>query len=253
LHTKITHLQLAIFFAVVAGQSVVGLWAWRRRNAPLAIYLCIVVVRFLWLFPVARLASAHAYYIAYWIGTFVDYGAQVFLVVALFQATRKTGIPDRHPVLLQVFAGSMFALSILTLRFPLENIANTAWKWHLAIDHVAMYWLCLMLVAAPLYAWMVDSAKDTRLLLIYLGFALYVAARTGEVDIAIRTHLAVRLTHLTEISYLFSLVLWFISSHFQVASHQWDPAQTEALKTALRAKYRSHLHEPSRHERSLNS
>jgi hypothetical protein len=108
-----------------------------------------------------------------------------------------------------------------------------------------------MLTVVPLYAWMVDSAKDTRLLLIYLGFALYVAARSGAVDIAIGTHLAVRLTHATEISYLFSLVLWFISSNYQVASHQWDPAQTEILKTALRQ--RSNLPELSRHERALHS
>ena len=253
MHTKITLLQLIIWFAVVAGQSVTGLWAWRRRNNDLAIYLGIVVARFLWLFPVARLGSAHAYYIAYWIGTAVDYAAQVYLVIAIFACIRKTGIPNRHPMLLQVFAGCMLGLAILTLRFPLASSITPAWKWFLAINHVALYWLCLMLIAAPLYAYVVDSAKDMRLLLIYIGFSLYIAIRSGAVDIAIGTHRAVRLTHLTEIIYLISLVLWFISSQFSAASHQWDPAQTEFLKTALRAKNRSHLHELSRHERSLHS
>jgi hypothetical protein len=250
LHTKITHLQYCIWAAVVAGNLVVGLWAYWRRNNALAIYLGLAVAKSLGLFAVSQLASAHAYHIAYWIGIFVDYGANVFLVVAIFQAIRKTGIPDRHPILLQVFAGSMFAIATLTLRFPLTSNIDSAWKWFLAIDHVAMYWLCLMLTVVPLYGWMVDSAKDARLLLIYLGFSLYVVARSGVVDTAIGTH-PVRLTHTTEIAYLISLVLWFASSHFKVASHQWDPAQTEILKTALRNR-RSHLHELSRRERSLN-
>jgi hypothetical protein len=254
LHTKITHLQLLIWFAVVLCQLIVGLWAYRRRNTALAIYLGIVVARFLWLFPVARLGSAHAYYIAYWIGAFVDYAAQVYLVAAIFQAIRKTGIPDRNPLLLHVFAGCMFALAILTLRFPLTSNVSPGWKWFLAIDHVAMYWLCLMLAVVPLYAWMVDSAKDTRLLLIYIGFSLYLAVRSGAVDIAIGTHRAVHLTHFTEFAYLISLVLWLLSSNYPVASHQWDPAQTEFLKTALRARMRSHhLHELSRYERSQKS
>lgn len=252
MHTKITHPQLLIWLAVVLSQLIVGLWAYRRRNSALAVYLGIEVVNSLCLFAVARLASAHIYYVAYWAGTFVDYAAQVFLVVAIFQAIRKTGIPNRHSLLLQVFAGCMFALATLTLRFPLANNVTPGWKWFLTIDHVALYWLCLMLIAAPLYAYMVDSAKDTRLLLIYIGFALYLAVRSGAVDVAISTHLAVRLTHVTEISYLISLVLWFISSNYQVASHQWDPAQTELLKTALRAKL-SHIHERSRYERSLHS
>lgn len=253
MHSKITHLQFLIQFAVVAGQSVVGLWAWRRRNSALAIYLGIVAARFLLLFPVARLASAHAYYIAYCIGTGVDYAAQVFLVVAIFQAIRKTGIPNKnHPAYLQGLAFVLLAAAILTLRFPLENIPDTAWKWHLAIDHVAMYWLCLMLIVAPLYAYMVDSAKDTRLLLIYLAFATYIAVRAGAVDIAIATHLVRRFRHAPEIAYALSLVLWFASSHFQSACHQWDPAQTECLKTALRTKQRSHIHELSRRERSLH-
>jgi hypothetical protein len=216
-----------------------------------AIYLGIVVARFLWLFPVARLGSAHAYYISYLIGTMVDYAAQVYLVIAIFAYIRKTGIPNRHPMLLQVFAGCMLALAILTLRFPLTSGITPAWKWFLAINHVALYWLCLMLIAAPLYAYVVDSAKDTRLLLIYIGFSLYIAARSGAVDIAIGTHLAIRLTHVTEIAYLISLVLWLSSSHFSAASHQWDPAHTALLKTALRN--RSQLHELSRYERSLNS
>jgi hypothetical protein len=250
LHTKITHLQLVIWIAVIVGQLAVGLWSYRRRNAVLVVYLGVEVVRAVCVFTVAHLASAHAYYIAYWIGWFVDYAAQVYLVVAIFQTIQKTGIPSRYPMLLHVFAGCMFALAILTLRFPLLSNIDPGWKWMLTIDHVALYWLCLMLAVVPFYAWMVDSAKDTRLLLIYLGFALYVAVRSNAVDTAIGTHLAVRPTHITEIAYLVSLVLWIISSNYQVASHQWDPAQTEALKTALRAKHRSNLHELSALERS---
>jgi Na+-translocating ferredoxin:NAD+ oxidoreductase RnfA subunit len=251
LHTKITHLQLVIWIAVILGQLVVGLWAYRRRNSVLVIYLGVEVVRAICVFAVARLAPWQAYEVAYWIGWFVDYAAHIYLVVAIFKGIRKTGIPSKnHPAYFQGLAFVLLAASILTLRYPLSNHVVPAWKWYLAIDHVAMYWLCLMLIAAPLYAYMVDSAKDARLLLIYLGFALYIGARSGAVDTAIGTHLARRLTHVTEISYLFSLVLWFLSSYFSVACHQWDPAQTEHLKTALRARSRSHLHELLRHERS---
>jgi hypothetical protein len=249
LHTKITHLQLVIWVAVIVGQLAVGLWSYRRGNNSLAVYLGVVPIRALCLFAVARLAPWQVYQVAYWVGMSVDYAAQVFLVVAIFQAMRKTGIPRRYPILLHIFAGCMFALAILTLRFPLLSNINSGWKWILTIDHVALYWLCLMLAVVPLYAWMVDSAKDTRLLLIYLGFSLYAIARSGAVDTAIRTHLAVRLTHITEITYLVSLVLWFISSNYQVGSHAWDPAQTEPLKAALRARIRSHHHLLSRHER----
>lgn len=254
MHTKITHLQFVIWIAVVFGQLSVGLWAYRRRNNALAAYLGVEVVNSLWLFAVSYLASAHAYHIAYWIGTMVDYADQVFLVVAIYSGIRKTGIPGKnHPAYFQGLAFVLLACAILTLRFPLTSSIAPGWKWFLAVDHIALYWLCLMLIAAPLYAYMVDSAKDARLLLIYLGFALYVGARSGAVDTAIKTHLAIRLTHVTEISYLFSLVLWFTSSYVSAASHQWDPAQTEFLKTALRTKNRSHLHELSRrHERSLH-
>lgn len=251
MHTKITHLQYCIWFAIIAGHLVVGSWAYWRRNSALALYLGVAVVKSLALFAVAHMASAQAYFVTYWAATFVDYGAQAYLVVSLFQAIRKTGIPNRHSVLLQVFASCLFAVAILTARFPLENIANVDWMWFLAINRVALNWIALMLIAAPLYAYMVDSAKDARLLLIYVGFALYVAARSGAVDVAIRTHLAVRFTHATEIAYVFSLVLWLFSSQYSAASHQWDPAQTDALKTALRAKSRGYLHELSRHERSL--
>lgn len=201
----------------------------------------------------AHLGSAYAYYIAYWVATFVDYAAQAFLVVAIFQAMRKTGIPGRHGVFLQVFAGSMLAVAILSLRFPLAANLAPGWKWFLTVDHVAMYWLCLMLAAVPLYAYLVDSAKDQRSLLIYIGFALYVFFRSVEVDTAIGTHLAIWLTHITEIAYLFSLVLWLFSSNYPAASHQIDPAQMELLKTALRIRTRSHLHELSRYERSQKS
>lgn len=254
MHTKITYLQIVIWFAVVAGQSAVGLWAWKRRNNALAIYLGIEVARFLWLFPVARLGSAHAYYIAYCIGTAVDYMAQAFLVVAIFSRICETGIPSKnHLAYFQGLAMILLAVSIVTLRFPLEKLNQPpAVLWFYAVDHVAMYWLCLMLIAAPLYAYMVDSAKDTRLLLIYLGFATYIAVRAGAVDIAIATHLVRRFSHAAEIAYIFSLVLWFASSHFHSACHQWDPAQTEFLKTALRTKQRSHIHELSRRERSLH-
>jgi hypothetical protein len=247
LHTKITHLQLVIWLAVMAGQLAVSLWAATRRNSALATYLGVQVAKSLCVFAVAHLATWQVYYKAYWVSTFIDYGVQVYLVIAIFACIRKTGIPNRHSALLQVFAGCMFAVAVLTLRFPLENIVNSAWKWHLAIDHVAMYWLCLMLIAAPLYAYMVDSAKDTRLLLTYIGFWLYIAARASAVDIAIRTHLAMRLTHVTEICYLLSLVLWFVASQYPDACHQWDPAQTELLMKALRQ--RSHPHELSRYER----
>src|SRR6202030_3874730 len=106
-------------------------------------------------------------------------------VATIFQAMRKTGIPRQYPILLHIFAGCMFALAILTLRFPLTSNISPGWKWFLAIDHVAMYWLCFMLTAVPLYAWMVDAAKDIRLQLIYTGFALYVAVRSNAVDAAI--------------------------------------------------------------------
>lgn len=251
MHTKITLLQYCIWEAVVAGNLVVGFWACWKRNNAIAIYLGLAVAKSAGLFAVSQLASAHAYYIAYWIGTVVDYGAQVFLVIALFACIRQTGIPSKsHPAYLQGLGILLLAAAILTLRFPLEKITQPAVLWFYAVDHVAMYWLCLMLIAAPLYAYMVDSAKDTRLLLTYLGFATYIAVRAGAVDIAIATHLVRRFSHAAEIAYIFSLVLWFASSHFHSACHQWDPAQTEFLKTALRRKQRSHIHELSRRERS---
>lgn len=237
MHTKITHLQLLIWIAVSAGQTAVGLWAWKRRNNALAMYLGIAVANSLWLSAMARLASAHAYYIAYWIGTVVDYGAQAYLVIAIFACIRKTGIPSKnHPAMLQGLGIVLMAASILTLRFPLESIGRTAVFWFYAVDHVAMYWLCLMLIAAPLYAYIVDSAKDARLLLLYIGFSTYIGVRAGAVDIAVATHLIHRYIHAPEIAYLFSLVLWFASSHFPVANHQWDSAQTDSLKRAIRAR-----------------
>jgi hypothetical protein len=249
LHTKITSLQLVIWFSVVVGQLVVSLWAYRRRNTALAIYLGVVVSRFLFLFPVARLGSAHAYYVAYWIGTIVDYGAQVYLVIALYACIRKTGIPSKsHPAVLQGLGIVLMAAAILTLRFPLEKISQPAVLWFYAVDHVALYWLCLMLVMVPLYAYVIDAAKDTRLLLLYLGFSVYIAVRAGAVDYAIATNLIHRYKHAPEIAYLFSLILWFASSHFPFASHQIDPAQMESLKAALRQ--RSHLLELSSYERS---
>ena len=252
MHTKITYLQFYIWEVILTSQVIVSLWSWRRRNTAVAIYLGVEALNLAIPFAVGRLASAHAYYIAYWIATVIDYAAQAYLVSALFACIRKTGIPSKnHPAYLQGLAMLLLAVSILTLRYPLENIDRPAVLWFYAVDHVVFYWLCLMLVVAPLYAYVVDAAKDTRLLLIYLGFAFNTAVHAGAIDFAISTHLIRRLAHLPDFAYLISLVVWFISSQFPAASHQWDPAQTEFLKTALRNKSRSHLHELSRHERSL--
>lgn len=242
MHTKITAVQLTIWLAIIAGQILVGLFSWRRRNSALAAYLGIEASLSVIQFAVARLCSAHAYLIAYSGSMLADYGAMTFLVVWLYLATRRTGIPNRHGFLLQIVAVAMFALAILTLPFPLAN-TPVPWRWYLAVDHVVFYWLCLMLMMAPLYAWLVDSAKDSRLLLVYLGFSLYVAVRAGVIDLTISSHLKHRFSHVSDLAYLLSLVLWFCSSRCQQAKHQWDPAQTELLKAALRS--RSHIHEHS--------
>lgn len=253
MHTKVTDLQFYIWEVILTSQVIVSLWSLRRRNTAVAIYLGVEALNLAIPFAVGRLASVHVYWIAYWIATIVDYAAQAYLVVAIFSCIRKTGIPSKnHPACLQGMAMLLLAVSILTLRFPLENIARPAVLWFYAVDHVAFYWLCLMLVVAPLYAYMVDAAKDKRLLLVYLGFALNTAVHAGVIDYAISTHLIHRMRHVPDIAYLVSLVVWFASSYFPAASHQWDPAKTEFLKTALRTK-RSHLHELSRHERSLSS
>ena len=243
MHTKITQFQLILWFAVLGGQILVGGWAGRRRNRPLAMYMGVEVANSLLMFAVARLGSAHAYYLAYIAGSLVDYGAQVYLVVAIFCAIRKTGIPNNHAFLLQVLALAALAVAILTMRFPLVNVFH-AWRWFLAVDHVAFYWLCLMLMAAPFYAWMVDSAKDTRLLLVYVGFAVNTAVHAAAVDLAIATHLIYRFAHIPDFTYFLSLAVWLYSSHFPFAAHHWDPAQTELLKTALRTK-RSHINQLS--------
>ena len=193
--------------------------------------------------PVSRLGSAHTYYIAYWACTIIDYADQIFLVVAIFSIMRKTGIPDRHPILLHVISGCMLGVAILTTPYALDSKVNAGWLWFMCVDHVAMYWICLMLTAVPLYSYMVDSVKDTRLLLIYLGFAIYIAARAGSVDAVLATNHMHYFKHATEIAYAFSLVLWFASSRFQFAKHQWDPAETESLKSAIRS--RNHLNELS--------
>lgn len=233
---------------MLTGQVIVCLWSIRRRNTALAIYLGVEALNLAIPFAVGRVASLHVYYIAYWIATFVDYAAQAYLVTAIYACIRKTGIPSKsHPVYFQGLAVVLMAASILTLRFPLEQLHQSPVLWFYAVDHVAMYWLCLMLVVVPIYASVIDSARDTRLMLLYLGFSVYVAVRAGAVDFAISTHLIHRFRHAPEVAYFFSLVLWFASSNFQFASHQWDPAQTGALKKALRA--RSNIHELVTYER----
>lgn len=250
MHTNVTHPQLIIWIAVMAGQLAVGCVAWHRRCVALAAYLGIELANSLTLFALAHLVSARAYYEAYCIATVVDYGAQVFLVAYFYSAIRKTGIPSKsHPIFLQVMAGTLLGVAILTVQFPLTNISHPEWRLALTADHTVFCWLCLLLSAAPLYAWVIDSAKDTRLVLTYLGIALYVAVRAGAVDMAISSHLVTRARHLPEVAYFASLILWCISCFTSSACHQWDPAQTELLKVALRER-RSHLNELSRIERS---
>lgn len=236
----------------MAGQLAVGCVAWHRRCVALAAYLGVELANSFILFALAPLISARAYYVAYCIATVVDYGAQLFLVAYFYSAVRKTGIPGKnHPIFLQILAGALLGVAILTIPFPLTNITHPEWRLALTADHTVFYWLCLLLTAAPFYAWVIDSGKDTRLVLTYLGIAVYVAVRAGAVDVAISSHLVTRARHFPEIAYLVSLILWCTSCFTSSACHQWDPAQTELLKVALREK-RSHLNELSHIERSLH-
>lgn len=248
MHTKITQIQLILWLASLAGQSLVCLWAWRRRYSALALFLGIEAVASAALLPVAYLASWQTYYVAWYVGKMVDYAAQAGLAAAIYVTIRKTGIPSKnHPTLLQIFAGGLFAVAILTLRFPLVNITHPQWRTFLSIDHTVCYWLCLILSAAPFYSWLVDSARDTRLILTYLGLAVYVAVHAASVDATIATHLFHRFAYLPDAAYLVSLVLWFRSCLYSPASHQIDPAQMESLKAALLT--RSHIHELPSYER----
>jgi hypothetical protein len=234
MHARITHLQFLIWAAIVIDQLMIAAFSKRRRNTSLAIYLGILAANSLWQLPVAVFASAAVYYKAYWVGCFIDYGAQMFLVVAVYAAIRSTGIPGKHTIPLQIMGAAFFAFAILTLPFPLTNVTPISWKWLLAVDHLVFYWLSLMLMVAPAYAWIIDAAKDHRLLLIYLGFSINTTVRALAVDAAIQTHLLHRFTHAPEITYLLATILWIWSCYFTPAVHRLDPAQAEQLKAALR-------------------
>lgn len=237
MHTKITSAAQIIWYATMAGELVVGYVAWKRRSFGLAAYLSIELALSLTLYAVAHLGSAQVYYQAYCIGQIVDFLAQAGLVVSIFTACRKTGIPGLvHGAIFQFMLFSFVAVAIMTLRFPLQNIPYLEWRWIYAIDHTVNYWLCLMLAAAPFYARLIDAANDTRQLLIYVGFSIYVVVHSGATDFAISTHLlkASAVVHLPDFAYFISLVLWLLSCCFNSVTHQWDSAQTEYLKVALR-------------------
>jgi hypothetical protein len=214
-----------------------------RRNRILALYVGVEVVNSLALLFLARAGSALAYYKGFVAGTTVDYAAMAILVAMIYGTIRQTGIPSKHHgILLQILAGGLAAVAIFAAPFPLQTIAHPQWRTVLALDRVVFNWLALLLSVAPFYAWMIDAAKDTRLLLIYLGLAVYVAVHLQALDLAIANHF--RFANLGDFAYFLSLVLWCCSSFFQPATHQWDPAKTELLKEALRRKRRS-LYEQS--------
>lgn len=253
MHSQISQTQYIVWFSVMVGQLIVAIRAWHCRSHAVAVYLTWSLSDFIILSLVAKLGSAKAYYVAYCIGIPVDYAAQIFLLVSLFAAVRTTGIPGKnHALYFQVIVCIVAGVAIFMLPFSLQNITHPQWRWALGIDKVFYSWLCFMLILAPIYAWIVDAAKDLQLTLNYVGLAIFAAVNAGAIDIVIKSHLAraEQLLFVPDIAYFFSLVLWFISCHFKPASHQWDPAQTEALKAALRSK-RSHPNALSRLERSL--
>lgn len=232
MHSHISHAQFLLWLTVLSVQILVGTVALLRHNRTLALYLAIEAANSLTLLLVARTGSAVAYYHAFVVGTGVDYLAMALLVALIYRTIRETGIPG-HGMLLQVMAGCLFAVAIFAAPFPLQIIAHPQWKTVMAVDRVFFNWLSFLLIAAPLYAWMVDAAKDSRLLLIYLGLALYVAVHLGALEIAMVSR---KFSHASSFTYFLSLVLWCCSSLFQPANHQLNPALTEFLKEALRRK-----------------
>lgn len=238
MHSHITHPQFILWLSVLSGQILVGTIASLRRNRVLAIYLAVEAVNSLTLMFVARAGSAMAYYRGFIVGTAVDYAAMAILVALIYRGIRQTGIPSKHHgILLQILAGCLFAVAIFAAPFPLETIAHPQWRTVLAVDRVVFSWLALLLAVSPFYAWMVDAAKDTRILLIYLGLAVYVAVHLQALDLAIANHF--RFANLGNFAYFLSLVLWCCSTFFQPATHQIDPTQLELVKEALRHKRRS--------------
>lgn len=255
MHTEISQVAWAIWIVIIAGELIVFVRAAKTKNVGLSIFLAVEILISAGMVPMARLASGVAYYRAYVAAQGLHYVAETVLLASIFISVRKTGIPGKnHPSLIRWVAFLLFGFAIYTLGFPLRYISNSNFKWLFSTDHVFNYWLCLMLVVAPFYAWLVDSAKDTRLLLVYIGFSLYVVVNAGVLDFAISSHLAkVRsVLHLPDFAYIASLFLWFLSCRYQFAAHQWDTAQTESLKAALRSK-RSHVNALSRSERVRKS
>jgi hypothetical protein len=243
LHSHISHHQFALWLSVLSGQILVGAIAILRRNRALALYLAVAAANSLALLFVARTGSAMAYYHSFIVGTAVDYAAMAILVALIYRGIRQTGIPSKHhSILLQILAGCLFAAAIFAAPFPLETIAHPQWRMVLAVDRVVFNWLSLLLVIAPFYLWMVDAAKDVRILLIYLGLVVYVAVHLQALDLAIANHF--HFANLGNFAYFLSLVLWCCSSFFQPATHQFDPTQMELVKEALRRKRRS-IHEQS--------
>jgi hypothetical protein len=252
LHTRVTHTQEIIWRITLIGQISVGLFAWYRRNRCIAWYLTIVGVTTALLYSVGHLASAQVYYVAYCWGTALNYAAEFYLAYAIFATIRATGTTHNRPQPLgQLLLLSLLAISVLHIQYPLTHVLHPDWRWFVTADHLFYSWLSISLGIAPFYSLAVDSAKDQRLLLSYLGFAIYAWVHAGAVDVEVISNFTRRFPLMPTIAYFAALCLWSVSSVFKPGKHEWNPEWTEPFKEYLRKRPRFQFFNPSRKATSL--
>ena len=243
--TCATAISYAFWAIVLAGQIVVGAHAFRHRNRGLALYLSIDALISVAMFGVSRFGSPFTYYRCYEASILLDFGAQCVLLSAVLSRIRRTGLPDRKAFIgIQAYAVLAAVAATLTIRIPLILDRGNPYQWIAIFDHATTHWMGLMLVALPFYSLIVDSARCTRLVSLYVGVAVYVGAHCGLMDIFISTkaqHLA-SFAHISDAVYLVSLVCWFFSSRHPFGFHEWNREDTIALKSALRSR-RSYISE----------
>jgi hypothetical protein len=235
LHTKITNSQEIIWATTILGQSIVGGASWLCGNRMLGVYLGAVALNGAAIWSIAHFGSAYAYYVAYCVASGINYIAEFFLVYTIYLTLQQTGIPTKRPAaLFQYLFLSLMLVAVFLVPYALKFSIHPEWRWFLVVGSAFYEWLSFALAAAPIYARVISAADDKRLTLVYLGLVLYVTTNVGAAGFEIARHLSRFLTALPTLAYLAALLLWGASCFFKAGRHQWDPSQTERLKSALR-------------------